>query len=237
VTVAVGSTQSPASLLVLSASPTTLPAGGGTANLTASVYDTYANPVAGISVVFSTTSGALGVSGAVATDATGRAFNTLTTSTAATVTATTLPSSVSDSVAIAVGGVRYTLSLSASLTSITTSSPPSPDPCTTGVDPQVPVTLRALLLDASGNPVDGQIVTFGFSPNALFKKYGQFCPTGSPPQGVTGASGTPGEAEVLFTVSNTDVISCAGSSPACSDDFVAKFGGVTSNTVTVTFTP
>ncbi|HEX7086234.1 MAG TPA: Ig-like domain-containing protein [Vicinamibacterales bacterium] len=70
----------------VSASPATLPSGGGSSQITARARDAAGNPLAGVSVSFSTTAGT--VSPEVATtDAAGEARTTLTTTRDATVTA------------------------------------------------------------------------------------------------------------------------------------------------------
>jgi hypothetical protein len=74
----------------VSASPETLPTGGGTSIISAVVTDGAGQPLQGIGVRFSTTSGTLASAGAVIrTNATGVAGDTLNTTSDATVTATT----------------------------------------------------------------------------------------------------------------------------------------------------
>jgi hypothetical protein len=237
VAITVGTTTPPASLLVLAASPNTFPPGGGSSVLTATVYDTSRLPIVGIPVTFMTTAGSFAVNGSVLTDGNGQSVNTLTTTATADVTATTLPTSVSDTVTVTVASSANTLALSASLAAITTSTPPAPDPCVTGVNPEVPVTLQATLLDSSGNPVDGRTVIFSFQNTPAASSYGQFCAAGATAEDVTGSGGTPGVATVLFTVSDNDVLYCAAASPACSNTFIAESGGVASNAFVITFTP
>lgn len=72
--------------IVLGASPTTIPATGGTATVSAAVTDVNGNPLASVPVIFTTTAGTLGAS-SIITDAAGLASTTLTTSVEATVTA------------------------------------------------------------------------------------------------------------------------------------------------------
>ncbi|HEY8535836.1 MAG TPA: Ig-like domain-containing protein, partial [Vicinamibacterales bacterium] len=64
--------------LTVSASPATLPSGGGSVEVTARVSDLGGNPLAGIPVTFSTTAGTVSPAAAT-TDQTGAARTTLTT--------------------------------------------------------------------------------------------------------------------------------------------------------------
>jgi hypothetical protein len=75
-----------AGAVVLSASPTNLPAGGGTSTVNASVLDSVGNRLRGVPVTFSTTAGTLSSSVAT-TDSEGNATVQLTTSRTADVTA------------------------------------------------------------------------------------------------------------------------------------------------------
>jgi Bacterial Ig-like domain (group 1)/PKD domain len=75
-----------ASLVVLNASPASVPTGGGTVTITASVLDANGNRLGGIPVSFSTTAGTLSPSSAT-TDSNGEARVQLTTAAAATVSA------------------------------------------------------------------------------------------------------------------------------------------------------
>jgi hypothetical protein len=234
VAIRVGEDVPSASLLLLSADPPSLPSGGGTTALTASVYDNFAIPMSGVFVTFSTTAGSLGTPTSVVTDADGNAANTLTTAETAEVTAIALPSTVRDTITVDVAGTGSTLTLTADRTLITTNTPPAPDPCVTGPNPDVPVPLRAVLQDVFTNPVAGKEVIFLIDEPASSNTYGQFCPVGGTPRAVTGASG---EAVVLFTVTDEDVAYCTGVTPQCSTVFVARWGEITSNTVTIDFTP
>jgi len=73
--------------LQLSASPTTLPAAGGSSTISATVFDISGNVLPGVAVAFSTDTGAVGPSSAT-TNGSGVASAILTTSGTATVTAT-----------------------------------------------------------------------------------------------------------------------------------------------------
>jgi hypothetical protein len=72
--------------VALTAAPTSVPANGGTAQLSARVEDISGNPLVGVPVVFTTTAGSLGAPSALTNDS-GIATTTLSTTTEATVTA------------------------------------------------------------------------------------------------------------------------------------------------------
>jgi hypothetical protein len=79
-----------ATRISVTANPQSLPASGGTSTIAATVGDQQGNPIAGVTVTFSTTAGTIGQTSAV-TDANGIATTTITTSatsSAPTVTAT-----------------------------------------------------------------------------------------------------------------------------------------------------
>jgi adhesin/invasin len=82
--VAVGSAG--AARVVVTATPQSLPATGGTATISAQVQEQQGNGLAGVTVSFSTTAGTLGL-GSALTNSSGAASTTLTTGAAATVTA------------------------------------------------------------------------------------------------------------------------------------------------------
>lgn len=78
----------PESTIILSASPTTLPAGGGDSNLSAVVIDGNGVPLDGVAVFFSTNAGSLASQGvSQVTDDNGRAVDLLTTTQSAQVDA------------------------------------------------------------------------------------------------------------------------------------------------------
>ena len=119
-----------AARLVLTATPQSLPATGGTSAIAASVQDASGLGLAGVSVAFSTTAGTL-ASASVVTDATGTATTTLSTVLAATVTAsaagttgsgTTSTSGLTQTVAIAVNP-RTTVTVTGPSTALTVSAP------------------------------------------------------------------------------------------------------------------
>jgi adhesin/invasin len=76
-----------AETILVVASPSSLPASGGTVQLTAHVRDASGNGLASVPVTFTTTAGTISQS-SVTTDANGQATTTLSTTRAATVTAT-----------------------------------------------------------------------------------------------------------------------------------------------------
>jgi hypothetical protein len=119
-----------AARLVVTASPQSLPATGGTSTIAASVQDSAGLGLAGVSVSFSTTAGTL-ASASVVTDATGSATTTLSTVLAATVTATaagttgsgtTTTSGLSQTVAVSVNP-RTTVTVAGPSTALTVSAP------------------------------------------------------------------------------------------------------------------
>ena len=84
VTIAIGSAG--AGRVALSANPSSVPSTGGTSVVTAVVFDTSGNRLAGVPVSFTTTAGSLSA-GVVTSDANGEARSSLTTTRNATVTA------------------------------------------------------------------------------------------------------------------------------------------------------
>jgi hypothetical protein len=119
-----------AARLVVTATPQSLPATGGTSAIAASVQDASGLGLAGVSVAFSTTAGTL-ASASVVTDATGTATTTLSTVLAATVTATaagttgsgtTSTSGLTQTVAITVNP-RTTVTVTGPSAALTVSAP------------------------------------------------------------------------------------------------------------------
>jgi hypothetical protein len=92
-----------AAFLTVTATPQSLPGGGGTAVISARVEDVQGNGLIGLPVSFQTTRGALTAT-TVVTDATGTASTTLTTTQEATVTATTggASAALSDTVVVTI---------------------------------------------------------------------------------------------------------------------------------------
>jgi hypothetical protein len=119
-----------AARLVVTASPQSLPATGGTSTITASVQDSAGVGLAGVAVGFSTTAGTLASASVVTNDA-GNATTTLSTALASTVTATaagttgsgtTSTSGLSQTVAITVNP-RTTVTVAGPSTALTVSAP------------------------------------------------------------------------------------------------------------------
>ncbi|MFC2173684.1 Ig-like domain-containing protein [Acidobacteriota bacterium] len=144
-------TTDPSDALTLVADPPALASPGDTATLTATVTSD-GNPMSGVPVVFQTTAGTLSKTSAVKTNSNGIAVNTLTTSEAATVTAT--GGGLSGSVTVLVEGLPATITLTATPDTL----PPggNPDPPGT-LDP---VELRAVVKDSKGFAVQDAPVDF-----------------------------------------------------------------------------
>src|SRR5918994_6652241 len=129
----------------LTASPTSVPSGGGSTTITASVVDASGNPLAGVPVSFATTAGTF--SSAVAnTDTAGIARTTLTTNNAASVTATA-GGTTSTAVSIAVSA-RPTASIS-----VASGSTPTEGGITTFSITATPAT--------GGPPIQSVVVNYG----------------------------------------------------------------------------
>lgn len=108
----------PDSTIILSASPTNLPAGGGESSLTAVVIDANGVPQDGVAVFFSTNAGALASQGiAQVTDGDGRARDTLTTTDSAQVTAQSGDATAQVTVTVAGAQLVGAISLSCQPTS------------------------------------------------------------------------------------------------------------------------
>lgn len=129
--------------IVVRAEPQGLPPGGGTVQIVAQVRDGSGNPVAGIPVSFTTTSGQLSPATATS-DAGGEARSTLTASAEATVTASAGAQTGEVTVGVA---VAPTVTLSAS-----PASPTAGQPVTFTIGVTVP---------AGGSPVENVRIAFG----------------------------------------------------------------------------
>jgi hypothetical protein len=131
-----------ASAVALSATPSTVPATGGSVTLTATVVDESGNRMANVPVIFSTTAGTLS-SGSALTDATGTATVQLTTDRSATVTARA-------------GNVTATAA-------ITVATPPGLTLTVTPAAPTagVPLLLNITVTVSAGNPVPTLTVDWG----------------------------------------------------------------------------
>lgn len=158
--------------ITIAATPTTLPANGGTSTITATVADAGGSTLSGIPVSFATDAGSVSPA-AVTTDANGRAQTALTTARTAKVTATAgLPTgsgatatTPSNAVTVAVNTIQAI--------AIGTITPASP---TVGQAVTVPLTYAAT---AGASPVtkvsvnwgDGTVETFTGQPGAVSHVY------------------------------------------------------------------
>jgi hypothetical protein len=141
-----------ATTLTLTATPATLPAGGGTSNLVAVVFDDSGVPIQGATVVFQTTGGTLFSGGSpVVTNSRGEATDTLTTTVEASVTATA--GSASDNITVPVEDQ--------SVSSILLSANPTTLPITGGS-----TQLTAVVFGATG-PLEAVGVAFKSTAGTL----------------------------------------------------------------------
>jgi hypothetical protein len=187
----------------VTASPTSVPSNGGTVTISARVEDASGNPLNGVPVTFSTTTGTLATQSAL-TNESGFATTTLSTTTAATVTANS-------------GGKTSTAAITVrSRSTITVTPPASPlvvgSPATFTVTPGAGVAMRNVTIDFG----DGQSRELGaissattvqhyYTDDGLF----QVEVTGEDVDGGT-AEASAGVAVVPFTFS---VTSSSGSNP------------------------
>lgn len=128
----------------VSASPTAVPAAGGSTTITAVVVDASGNPIAGVPVTFSTTAGSFSAT-VVNTDTAGTARTTLTTTAAASVTATA-------------GGSTSTA------VSITISARPTVSITVTGTAAEGAVTTFSVTVtpaSSGGSPIQDVVVDYG----------------------------------------------------------------------------
>jgi PKD repeat protein len=127
-----------AARLVLVATPITLPIGGGRVQLRAHVSDEEGNALAGIGVIFRTTSGELNSRGRIVrTNDSGVAFDTLTTNIDAEVTATTSNGGGEDTATVDVAPGE------------------GPDECNFSVSPSEPTVGEAVFFADTSTPGDG----------------------------------------------------------------------------------
>ena len=127
----------------VSASPTSVPATGGSTSVTAVVVDASGNPIVGVPVTFSTTAGSFSAT-VVNTDSSGTARTTLTTNAPASVTATA-------------GGATSTA------VSVTTSARPTVSITATGSPSEGGVTTLSITANAGtgGAPIQNVVVNYG----------------------------------------------------------------------------
>jgi adhesin/invasin len=132
----------------VTASPTTLPANGGTAVVTARVEDVSGNPLFGVPVAFTTTAGTLSPVSAVTNEA-GLALSSLSTTAAATVTATAGGKTGSAALTLK---TAVTVQLSVPTNAITVGAP-----TTFTVTPTAGATLNNVVVDFG----DGSVASLG----------------------------------------------------------------------------
>jgi len=167
--------------VTITASPSTVPSGGGTSVLTAKVLDTGGNALPNAPVTFSSDAGALSAT-VVNTDSSGSASTSLFTTKTAKVTATAgLPSTSSGS-----GGTSTTTPASSASTTVTvnatgsiTAASATPNPAAVGQTVTVGLTYGSTASGAS--PItsvrvdwgDGVVQTFSGQPPAVTHAYGR----------------------------------------------------------------
>jgi adhesin/invasin len=143
----------------LSASPTNVPASGGTSTLFAVVFDVDGNRLPGVAVSFTSTAGSLAQT-VVVTDAQGEARTTITTNRDAEVTASTGGSGSGEGARAAVTDtVTITASALPTVTITPTGTPvaDSPTTFTVAAAATAPATVRSVTIDFG----DGTVQTFG----------------------------------------------------------------------------
>jgi len=157
VTVQIG--ESPTDI-TLTATPASLPIGGGTSQLTAVVFGSGGTPRAGVSVTFSTTAGSLASGGStLTTNAQGEVFDTLTTIATATVTANTTSGGESG------GSLPAEITVEVETTSVAQmvlSATPTILPLSGGTS-----SLVAVVFGDDGLPVAGAAVAFSTTAGSL----------------------------------------------------------------------
>jgi len=157
--------------LTLNASPTTIPATGGSSTIRAIVFDTSGNVLAGVPVTFTTDVGAVSPS-SVTTDANGVAAATLTTSRTAKVTATAGISTTSGTTTTAAPSKDVTVTVnSVNTISVGAVTPANP---TAGQTVSIALTYGTGASPITGLKVDwgdGSNSTFGGQPAAISHRY------------------------------------------------------------------
>jgi PKD repeat protein len=151
VKIAVGSAA--ASGIVMSASPLSLPAAGGSSTIFATVNDNSGNVLSGIPVAFSTDAGSLSL-GVVNTDSTGVARTILTTGRTARVTATAGVSATSGTTTTTAPSNTITVTVNAAATVVFGAFSANP---TAGV----PVTTTLTITPSTGSAIRNVVVNFG----------------------------------------------------------------------------
>lgn len=232
--------------VAVSANPATVPAAGGTSTISALVFDVNGAVLTSVPVTFSTTAGSLSVNVAI-TDALGTAATTLTTSVAATVTASvgvgttsttpttpptgTTPTTPTTPSASGQASGSVTVSIAAAPTLVITppaTAPTAGIPATFTFAVTVPATngsaIRSLVVDwGDGSPQQNLgAVTGNAVVSHTFGKDGTFVVTGQ----VTDASGN---------VVSVSTVVFVGVAPPLSVTLGSQTSGVAPNAI-VTFT-
>ena len=141
------------------ASPTTIPATGGSSSITATAFDLNGNLIADVPITFTTDAGAMSPASAN-TDANGKAKSTLTTTKAATVTVSAgLGSSTgTGTTATTTSPQTATVKVNVNVSPGVTIGTPSPATPSVGQSVTFPLTYAA---DANGSPIVNTTVDFG----------------------------------------------------------------------------
>ncbi|MFC2173685.1 Ig-like domain-containing protein [Acidobacteriota bacterium] len=210
-TVTVEGVTNPANIILV-ADQVSLPLGGGTVNLTATVLDSDGNLLSGVAVVYKSTKGMLSNTGTIITSNAGEARNTLTTTEDSTVTAST--ATLSDNVDITIKDLI--LRLSATTQTITVLGDPiGADPCNT-THPELPLTIFATLEDSNGNRISGREIRFARDTGASAWPFGGFCKNGAFAQyESTAVTDSNGVAAIEYSMNDSTRDACDKQVEAC----------------------
>jgi len=199
----------PAARLVVTASPDSIPAVGGSSTITAMLVDANGNTrkVAGVSVAFGTTAGQLSATSAT-TGSDGKASVVLSATSTTTAGTTAL---VTATAAGLTGSVQVSFT-TGPIASVSVSVSPS------SIRILEEATVTATVKDANGNPIQGATVTFTITITGGFVTYQ---PTMKPSSVVTGPDGTATSKFVASIEAGTATVTAAA-------------GGFTATTGTIT---
>jgi adhesin/invasin len=199
----------PAARLVVTASPDSIPAVGGSSTITAMLVDANGNTrkVAGVSVAFGTTAGQLSDKSAT-TGSDGKASVVLSATSTTTAGTTAL---VTATAAGLTGSVQVSFT-TGPIASVSVSVSPS------SIRILEEATVTATVKDANGNPIQGATVTFAITITGGFVTYQ---PTMKPSSAVTGPDGTATSKFVASIEAGTATVTAAA-------------GGFTATTGTIT---
>ena len=104
----------------------------------------------------------------------------------------------------------FDLRLSASRFVLTDTTPPGPDICGAPINPQLPIVLFALVVDAAGRPLADSPVTFYLegTVGACVRIFGKLCtPTGTGTS-ITLCTDALGMASARFAVTDAEIAAC-----------------------------